>query len=142
MNYEEIMARIAAGESEEAIVKEFTDNLNKANAELRIQEEAKAKEAEAKAIAEKNEKHKNDLADSIARYMNEYVVVCGYEDPEIQLTDVREVLDSLLELVPLLKSLNVQIATPKTSKKIGIAGKGKPAIPDDVFAEFFKSLGI
>ena len=141
MDYKEIMARIAAGESEEAIVKEFTDNINKANAELRAQEEAKAKAAEAEAKAAETELYKNDLADSIARSMNEYVVVCGYEDPEIHLTDVREVLDSLLELVPLLKSLNVQIATPKTSKKIGIAGKGKPAV-DDVFAEFFKTLGI
>ena len=137
MNYEEIMARIAAGESEEAIVKEFTDNINKANAELRAQEEAKAKAAE----AAEAELHKNDLADGIARYMNEYVVVCGYENPEIQLTDVREILDGLLELIPLFKNLNVQIMTPKASKKVGIAGKGKPAV-DDVFADFFKSLGI
>lgn len=141
MNYEEIMARIAAGESEEAIVKEFTDNLNKANAELRIQEEAKAKEAEAKAIAEKSEKHKNDLAEAIAACLNEYVMACGEENPGISMGDVREILDGLLELIPLFKNLNVQIMTPKTSKKVGIAGKGKPAV-DDVFAEFFKSLGI
>ena len=141
MNYEEIMARIAAGESEEAIVKEFTDNLNKANAELRIQEEAKAKAAEAEAKAAEAELRKNDLADTIARCMNEYVIVCGCENPEIQFTDVREILDGLLELIPLFKNLNVQIMTPKTSKKVGIAGKGKPAV-DDVFAEFFKSLGI
>jgi folate-dependent phosphoribosylglycinamide formyltransferase PurN len=141
MNYEEIMARIAAGESEEAIVKEFTDNINKANAELRAQEEAKAKAAEAEAKAAEMELRKNDLADAIARYMNEYVVVCGYENPEIQCTDVREILDGLLELIPLFKNLNVQIMAPKASKKVGIAGKGKPAV-DDVFAEFFKSLGI
>jgi hypothetical protein len=141
MSYEEIMARIAAGESEEAIVKEFTDNINKANAELRAQEEAKAKAAEAEAKAAEMELRKNDLADSIARCMNEYVVVCGYENPEIQHTDVREILDGLLELIPLFKNLNVQIMTPKASKKVGIAGKGKPAV-DDVFAEFFKSLGI
>jgi hypothetical protein len=141
MNYEEIMARIAAGESEEAIVKEFTDNINKANAELRAQEEAKAKAAEAEAKAAEMELRKNDLADSIARCMNEYVVVCGYENPEIQHTDVREILDGLLELIPLFKNLNVQIMAPKASKKVGIAGKGKPAV-DDVFAEFFKSLGI
>jgi hypothetical protein len=141
MSYEEIMARIAAGESEEAIVKEFTDNINKANAELRAQEEAKAKAAEAEAKAAEMELRKNDLADSIARCMNEYVVVCGYENPEIQHTDVREILDGLLELIPLFKNLNVQIMAPKASKKVGIAGKGKPAV-DDVFAEFFKSLGI
>ena len=139
MNYEEIMARIAAGENEEDIVKEFTDNLNKANAELRAQEEAKAKAAEAEAKAAEVEVRKNDLADAIARHMNEYVVACGFENPEIAHTDVRELLDGLLELVPLFKSLSVHISTPKT-RKFGISGKGKLA--DDVFAEFFKSLGI
>jgi hypothetical protein len=69
-------------------------------------------------------------------------MACGEENPEITASDVRELLDGLLELIPLFKSLNVQIATPKASKKIGIAGKGKPTISDDVFAEFFKSLGI
>ena len=141
MNYEEIAAMLAAGKSEEDIVKEFTDNLNKANAELRAQEEAKAKAAEAEAKAAEMELHKNDIADTIARCMNEYVVVCGYENPEIQLTDVRDTLDGLMELIPMFKNLSIQIATPKTSKKVGIAGKGKPAV-DDVFAEFFKSLGI
>ena len=138
MNYEEIMQRLANGETMDTIAQEMEDMLNKANAELRAQEEAKAKEAEAAEI----ELRKNDLADTIARCMNEYVAVCGYENPEIQFTDVREVLDGLLELIPLFKNLNVQIMTPKASKKVGIAGKGKPAIPDDVFAEFFKSLGI
>ena len=141
MNYEEIMQRLANGETMDAIAQEMEDMLNKANAELRAQEEEKAKAAEAEAKAAETELRKNDLADAIARYMNEYVVVCGYENPEIQCTDVREILDGLLELIPLFKSLNVQIATPKVSKKVGIAGKGKPAV-DDVFAEFFKSLGI
>ena len=142
MNYEEIMQRLANGETMDTIAQEMEDMLNKANAELRAQEEAKAKAAEAEAKAAEAELHKNDLADGIARYMNEYVVVCGYENPEIQHTDVREILDGFLELIPLFKNLNVQIMTPKTSKKVGIAGKGKPTIPDDVFAEFFKSLGI
>ena len=141
MNYEEIMQRLANGESMDTIAQEMEDMLNKANAELRAQEEAKMKEAEAKAIAEKNEKRKNDLAEAIAACLNEYVMVCGEENPGISLGDVREILDGLLELVPLFKNLNVQIATPKTSKKVGIAGKGKPAV-DDVFADFFKSLGI
>jgi len=135
MNYEEIAAMLAAGKSEEDIVKEFTDNLNKANAELRAQEEAKAE-------TEKNEKRKNDLAEAIAACLNEYVAICGEENPGISIDDVRETLDSLMELIPLFKNLSIHIATPKTSKKVGIAGKGKPAIPDDIFAEFFKSLGI
>lgn len=138
MNYEEIMARIAAGEDEEAIVKEFTDNLNKANAELAAKREAEAAEARAEAELEGR---KNETADMIAQLLNEYVVICGFDAPNIDHTDVRDTLDGLLELIPLFKKLNIQIATPKASKKIGIAGKGKPAV-DDVFAEFFKSLGI
>lgn len=136
MNYEEIKQRLANGESLDTIAQEMEDMLNKANAELRAQEEA-----EAKAIAEKDEKRKNDLAEAIAACLNEYVMVCGEENPGISLGDVREMLDSSMELIPLFKNLNIQIATPKTSKKVGIAGKGKPAV-DDVFAEFFKSLGI
>ena len=135
MNYEEIMQRLANGETMDAIAQEMEDMLNKANAELRAQEEAKAE-------TEKSERRKNDLAEAIAACLNEYVMVCGEENPGVSLGDVREILDGLLELIPLFKSLNVQIATPKASKKVGIAGKGKPAIPDDVFAEFFKSLGI
>ena len=54
MNYEEIMQRLANGETMDTIAQEMEDMLNKANAELRAQEEAKAKvaEAEAKAKAE------------------------------------------------------------------------------------------
>ena len=135
MNYEEIMARIAAGEDEEAIVKEFTDNLNKANAELAAKREAEAKAARAEAELEGL---KNETADMIAQLLNGYVAICGFDAPNIDHTDVRDTLDGLLELIPLFKNLNIQITTPKTSKKVG---KGKPAV-DDVFAEFFKSLGI
>lgn len=138
MNYEEIMARITAGEDPEAIVKEFTDNMNKANAELAAKREAEAAEAKAAEV----ELRKNDIADTIARCMNEYVVTCGFENPGVQCSDVRDMMDSMLDLIPLLKNLSIQIATPKTSKKFGIAGKGKPAVPEDVFTEFFKSLGI
>ena len=151
MNYEEIMARIAAGESEEAIVKEFTDNINKANAELRAraEEEAKAKaakakaaEAEANAKREELERHKNNLATDIADALNEYAMACGLDNPEVDMEDVRELLDAMMDLVPAIKNLQVFVKTPNTKKKVGIAGKGKATIADDVFAEFFKTLGI
>jgi alanyl-tRNA synthetase len=148
MNYEEIMARIAAGESEEAIVKEFTDNINKANAELRAraEEEAKAKAAEAEANAKREEleRHKNNLATDIADALNEYAEACGIDNPEIDMLDVRELLDAMMDLVPAIKNLQVFVKTPTTTakKKVGVTGKGKSTIADDVFAEFFKSLGI
>ena len=141
MNYEEIMARIAAGESEEAIVKEFTDNINKANAELRAraEEEAKAAEAEANAKREELERHKNNLATDIADALNEYAMACGIDNPEVDVLDVRELLDAMMDLAPAIKNLQVFVKTPTTKKKVG---KGKSTIADDVFAEFFKSLGI
>ena len=145
MNYEEIMARIAAGESEEAIVKEFTDNINKANAELRAraEEEAKAKAAEAEANAKREEleRHKNNLATDIADALNEYAMVCGIDNPEVDMLDVRELLDAMMDLAPAIKNLQVFVKTPTTTTKKKV-GKGKSTIADDVFAEFFKSLGI
>ena len=143
MNYEEIMARIAAGESEEAIVKEFTDNINKANAELRAraEEEAKAKAAEANAKREELERHKNNLATDIADALNEYAMACGIDNPEVDMLDVRELLDAMMDLVPAIKNLQVFVKTPTTTAKKKV-GKGKSTIADDVFAEFFKSLGI
>ena len=145
MNYEEIMARIAAGESEETIVKEFTDNINKANAELRAraEEEAKAKAAEAEANAKREEleRHKNNLATDIADALNEYAMACGIENPEVDMLDVRELLDAMMDLVPAIKNLQVFVKTPTTAAKKKV-GKSKSTIADDVFAEFFKSLGI
>jgi len=141
MNYEEIAAMLAAGKSEEDIVKEFTDNLNKANAEVAAKREAEEKEKAAAAERNKNNALKNSICADIADALNEYAVVSGMENPGIEPDDVREILDSVLELVPMLKNLSIQIATPKKTHKVGIAGKGKPNL-DDVFADFFKSLGI
>jgi hypothetical protein len=138
MNYEEIMQRLANGETMDTIAQEMEDMLNKANAELRAQEEAEARAARARAEAEL-EVRKNETADMIAQLLNEYVVICGFDAPNIDHTDVRDTLDGLLELIPLFKNLNIQIAAPKTPKKVG---KDKPTISNDVFAEFFKSLGI
>ena len=139
MNYEEIAAMLAAGKSEEDIVKEFTDNLNKANAEVAAKREAEEKMAAAE--RSKNNALKNSICADIADALNEYAVVSGMENPGIEPDDVRETLDSVLELVPMLKNLSIQIATPKKTHKVGVAGKGKSNF-DDVFADFFKSLGI
>ena len=42
MNYNDIVARIKKGEDPEAIVKEFTDNINKAQKEVAAEAEAAA----------------------------------------------------------------------------------------------------
>ena len=126
MNYEEIMARIQKGENPEAIVKEFTDNMNKAQAEV-----AAAKEAEAK--NELKNKKMDEISATIAQALNEYAVVAGIPDVKLRGAEVRSILDEFLPVIESLKNVKVHVAkaNPKKTKSI-----------DDVFADFFKSIGI
>ena len=126
MNYEEIIARIQKGENPEAIVKEFTDNINKAQAEV-----AAAKEAEAK--NEAKSKKMDEISIAIAHALNEYAVVAGIPDVKLRGAEVRSILDEYLPVIESLKDIKVHVAkvNPKKTKSI-----------DDVFADFFKDLGI
>ena len=126
MNYEEIIARIQKGENPEAIVKEFTDNINKAQAEV-----AAAKEAEAK--NEAKSKKMDEISMAIAHALNEYAVVADIPDVKLRGAEVRSILDEFLPVIESLKDIKVHVAKvyPKKTKSI-----------DDVFADFFKDLGI
>ena len=126
MNYEEIIARIQKGENPEAIVKEFTDNMNKAQAEV-----AAAKEAEAK--NEAKSKKMDEISMAIAHALNEYAVVAGIPDVKLRGSEVRTILDEFLPVIEQFKNVKVHVAkvNPKKTKSV-----------DDVFTDFFKSLGI
>ena len=126
MNYEEIIARIQKGEDPEAIVKEFTDNMNKAQAEV-----AAAKEAEAK--NEAKSKKMDEISIAIAHALNEYAVVAGIPDVKLRGAEVRSILDEFLPVIEQFKNVKVHVAkvNPKKTKSV-----------DDVFTDFFKSLGI
>ena len=126
MNYEEIIARIQKGENPEAIVKEFTDNMNKAQAEV-----AAAKEAEAK--NEAKSKKMDEISMAIAHALNEYAVVAGIPDVKLRGAEVRTILDEFLPVIEQFKNVKIHVAkaNPKKMKSI-----------DDVFTDFFKSMGI
>ena len=126
MNYEEIIARIQKGENPETIVKEFTDNINKAQAEV-----AAAKEAEAE--NEAKSKKMDEISMTIARALNGYAVLAGIPDMKVRGAEVRSILDEFLPAIESLKDIKVHVAkvNPKKTKSI-----------DDVFADFFKDLGI
>ena len=126
MNYEEIIARIQKGENPEAIVKEFTDNMNKAQAEL-----AAAKEAEAK--NEAKSKKMDEISIAIAHALNEYAVVAGIPDVKLRGAEVRSILDEFLPVIESLKDVKIHVAKTEPKKMKSI---------DDVFTDFFKSLGI
>lgn len=126
MNYEEIIARIQKGENPEAIVKEFTDNMNKAQAEV-----AAAKEAAAK--NEAKSKKMDEISIAIAHALNEYAVVAGIPDVKLRGAEVRTILDEFLPVIEQFKNVKIHVAKAEPKKMKSI---------DDVFTDFFKSIGI
>ena len=126
MNYEEIIARIQKGENPEAIVKEFTDNINKAQAEV-----AATKEAEAK--NEAKSKKMDEISIAIAHALNEYAVVAGIPDVTLRGAEVRTILVESLPVIEQFKNVKVHVAKAEPKKMKSI---------DDVFTDFFKNIGI
>lgn len=132
MNYEEIVARIKKGEDAEAIVKEFTDNINKAQKEV-----AAAKEEAAKNEA-KSQKM-DQIAVAIAHALNDYARLAGIEEFDaLRGAEVRDLLDKFLPVMESIKDIKVYTTktTPKKVKSI------KASKPEDVFNWFFSELGI
>ena len=92
MNYNDIVARIKKGEDPEAIVKEFTDNINKAQKEVAAEAEA-AKKSEAKS------KKMDEISMAIAHALNEYAIVAGIPDVKLRGAEVRTILDEFLPVI-------------------------------------------
>ena len=126
MNYNDIVSMLAAGKTTDEIAKEFTDALNKAAAEQKAAEEA-AKKNEAKS------KKMDEISMAIAHALNEYAVVAGIPDVKLRGAEVRSILDEFLPVIEQFKNVKIHVAktSPKKIKSI-----------DDVFTDFFKSMGI
>jgi hypothetical protein len=126
MNYNDIVARIKKGEDPEAIVKEFTDNMNKAQQEI-------AAEAEAAKASEAKSKKMDEISMAIAHALNEYAIVAGIPDVKLRGAEVRSILDEFLPVIEQFKNVKVHVAKAEPKKMKSI---------DDVFTDFFKSMGI
>ena len=126
MNYNDIVARIKKGEDPEAIVKEFTDNMNKAQQEIAAEAEA-AKKSEAKS------KKMDEISMAIAHALNEYAIVAGIPDVKLRGAEVRAILDEFLPVIEQFKNVKIHVAKAEPKKMKSI---------DDVFTDFFKSMGI
>ena len=120
------MARIKKGEDPEAIVKEVTDNINKAQKEI-------AAEAEAAKASEAKSKKMDEISMAIAHALNEYAVVAGIPDVKLRGAEVRTILDEFLPVIENFKNIKVHVAKAEPKKMKSI---------DDVFTDFFKSIGI
>lgn len=126
MNYNDIVARIKKGEDPEAIVKEFTDNINKAQQEI-------AAEAEAAKANEAKSKKMDEISKAIAHALNEYAVLAGIPDVKLRGSEVRSILDEFLPVIEQFKDIKIHVAKAEPKKMKSI---------DDVFVDFFKSIGI
>ena len=131
MNYNDIVARIKKGEDPEAIVKEFTDNINKAQKEV-------AAEAEAAKASEAKSKKMDEISIAIAHALNEYAVLAGIPDVKLRGAEVRSTLDEFLPVIGSLKDVKIHVAKAEPKK----AKTAKFKSPEDVFDWFFGEIGV
>lgn len=132
-NSADILVRLRKGETPEDIANEMADALNAAQDTLKAE---KAKEVQEKEKSEQLDK----LAARIAADVNEYLEVAA----GIELTDeermtgeeVRKLADELSPMLDLLKDMKVTVTKTPHSKTVKIHS------PEDIFAKFFKELGI
>lgn len=139
-NSANILERLRNGETPEDIANEMTNALNKA------QDELKAEKAKAVQEQEKEEKL-NVLAERVAATVNEYLeAAIGtklIDEERITAKEVRELADELAPLMDLVKDLKVSVTKTPHSKTIKVNSPSvKVKSPEDVFAKFFKELGL
>ena len=139
-NSTNILERLRNGETPEDIANEMTNALNKA------QDELKAEKAKAAQEQERKEKL-NVLAERVAATVNEYLeAAAGIElsdEERMTAKEVRELADGLSPLMDLLKDMKVSVSETPHSKTIKVSSPSiKVKSPEDVFAKFFKELGL
>lgn len=139
-NSANILERLRNGETPEDIANEMTNALNKA------QDELKAEKAKAAQEQEKEEKL-NVLAERVAAAVNEYLeaaIGTEFSDEErITAKEVRDLTDGLAPLMDLVKDMKVSVSETPHSKTIKVSSPSiKVKSPEDVFAKFFKELGL
>ena len=139
-NSANILERLRNGETTEDIANEMTNALNKAQDELKA-EKAKAYQEQGK------EEKLNVLAERVAAAVDEYLeAAAGIElsdEERMTAKEVRELADGLSPLMDLLKDMKVSVSETPHSKTIKVSSPSiKVKSPEDVFAKFFKELGL
>lgn len=151
MNKDMILARLQNGEDAEKIANELINMLNVANMEyVAIQEKEKA-EAEAKKAAAARDAELDALAQGMIDSVAKYIQV-AYPDAqievrgEIDVADVREMIDGIYEFSTALKDLDKLFGErsfkhrPAMCNKIAEAPKKKSS--EEILANFLKSNGL
>lgn len=139
-NSANILERLRNGETPEDIANEMTNALNKAQDELKAEKDKAAQEQE-------REDKLNVLAERVAAAVNEYLEVAAgidlTDEERLTIKEVRELADGLAPLMDLLKNMKVSVSETPHSKTIKVSSPSiKVKSPEDVFAKFFKELGL
>ena len=161
---EQIYKRLQNGETSEVIAEEFTKALNDAMARI-AEEKAAAEAAEVarmKAYAEERARSDAKRAE-LVELIDLTLGFCAKWYPELGLTsaedwddeDIKPIADLILMLLDVelikanAKSKKAEVECTETvapiRKKLPVkiaVSANKPATTDDVFADFFKSLGL
>lgn len=143
MHTDDIYSRLLAGEEADAIAREFTDELNAAQA--RVAEEAARKAEEETRVAA--EKAKREAA---AEILDDILVFCALYYPSFGLTLDDKVSDEELYALTDLVLLLLDLEAKQPSKhKISIKSSksrdqesDKPLTTKDIFADAFKMFGL
>ena len=142
-NTNDILARLQNGESAEAIVQEFTNSINEANAQYKAAQEAA-----------KMDQQKIAAARDLIIAMDNYLYTChpnssiikelpASENPtDEDCKRIMEQLDSMIELFDTCATAFAPIKVAvKTSTKAPEQMKSAPSI-DSIFEDFFKKMNI
>ena len=143
MHTDDIYSRLLADEEADAIAREFTDELNAAQA--RVAEEAARKAEEETRVAA--EKAKREAA---AEILDDILVFCALYYPSFGLTLDDKVSDEELYALTDLVLLLLDLEAKQPSKhKISIKSSksrdqesDKPLTTKDIFADAFKMFGL
>ncbi len=158
----DIYTRLKNGESIDDIMNGFADEANAAQARIEAEEQA-AKDAEVarmKAYAEeraRNEAKRSDLMvllDDAFRFVAKWYPALELEEGDWDDDDLKVLADLVLMFLDVeaikanTKSKNTGVEVEKVRKPNGLGfttravPADKPVTTDDVFADFFKSLGL
>ena len=129
------------GASAEALVEQFTKQLNEAEARIKEEEEAARREAEAKAS---NDAKAADFAHAVEVFCT--ALQTHYPDfatdEALSDADYNEVAQMIIGLLD-IEALRFKVVKPKKTKAKVETKKAQPAkSTDDIFADFFKSFGF
>lgn len=134
--------RLQNGETAEDIVAQMTAELNKAEARIKEEEQARIEAEKAKqARIDQRAEARTELSVIIrnfAQWMAKFYPTFGEMPEELEDEETLSALADTIMAIMDLENLKIKVSTPTIKTKFSV----KPAEEKDPFAEFFKKFGL